>query len=350
MKTNSFLRQTFLLIAITVYSFQSSAQNQSMLIPVPAENSSVINYINPSNPVITKLPAAELFRVGSQFGPLGNPHEETDLNNSFPSMNEIYLGQHPMFAQQVVHDKDGNLLFFIVDNNIYNRKGEAFPFDPAEPNGSKLFLYGGKEITNVNPFYIDIIGENYNRFGFSNPVSYGGTLGPEIIIFPIYGASECYSYGVVFSIYCQNAPGGAESVYYRTLTYYDETHIGMSDIICLSTNFIEQSGCYNNANASMAISEYRPNDINANYILFIHYFNRLIVLPININGIVLNDNLHRKEIDLLPTMDANSTWQMALAASETEVKRVVDENGDYYNVATGTCFGNSNSDAWVSVV
>lgn len=100
----------------------SLAQTQSMQLPIPSENASVINFSDPAAPVITTLPAHE-FRIGGPTGAFGNSHNEDNLRDAFPSMFEYYLGQHPKYAQSVVHDNNGDLLFFIVDNNIYNRRG-----------------------------------------------------------------------------------------------------------------------------------------------------------------------------------------------------------------------------------
>ncbi len=124
MKTNTFFNSTLLLFAFTIFCIQVSAQNQSMMLPFSGINSGnqyegnkVINFTNPSDAVITELPQ-HIFYVGAAQG---HPHDEYDLSQANPSMNEMYLGQHPMFGQNVVHDADGNLLFFIVDNNIYNK-------------------------------------------------------------------------------------------------------------------------------------------------------------------------------------------------------------------------------------
>ena len=90
------------------------AQSQSMLLPVPA-NAQIINFTEANNPVITTLPFHEFtYNNGT---PNGNPHIEGNLENSDIYMDEEYLGQHPMFAQNIVHDANGKLLFFIVDNN-----------------------------------------------------------------------------------------------------------------------------------------------------------------------------------------------------------------------------------------
>ncbi|MCK9613854.1 MAG: hypothetical protein PHR81_08630 [Bacteroidales bacterium] len=130
MKTIRTLSVFLAVIFALTAAIQSKAQNQSMLFPVPGTYSTgstdydgckVINFSNSGNSVITDLPRHPF----TAFGLTGRPHDEDHLKFASPSINEKYLGQHPMYAQQVVHDKEGNLLFFIVDNNIYNRYGEA---------------------------------------------------------------------------------------------------------------------------------------------------------------------------------------------------------------------------------
>ncbi len=130
MKTNAFLRSTWLLMVFTIICIQIPAQNQSMMLPFSGINSNatqfegnkIINFQVPNNSSMMELPK-HLFSSGATNP--ADPHNENHLASADPLMIEKYLGQHPMFAQQVVHDKGGNLLFFIVDNDIYNRYGKA---------------------------------------------------------------------------------------------------------------------------------------------------------------------------------------------------------------------------------
>ncbi len=102
----------------------SLAQTQSQQLPIPSENASVINFTDPAAPAITNLPAHDFYVDGDPNNP-GDPHNENHLVHSDPVFIERYLGQHPMYGQTIIHDAEGNLLFFIVDNNIYNRYGVA---------------------------------------------------------------------------------------------------------------------------------------------------------------------------------------------------------------------------------
>jgi len=124
----------FILVVVIILSFtqgQLLSQNQSILLPFSGDTysptgSKMLNFANTLNPVVESLPKHPFSCwYDDIYYPEGNPHNEDHLANADPLMIEKYLGQHPMYAQSVVHDKDGNLLFFIVDNNIYNRYGEA---------------------------------------------------------------------------------------------------------------------------------------------------------------------------------------------------------------------------------
>jgi len=118
---NKFL---FFLTVLVIFPITVKSQTQSQQLPIPSENASVINFTNPVVPVITNLPANDFFVNNDPTQP-GNPHIENHLRDAYPPIYEAYVGQHPMYGQTVVNDADGNLLFFIVDNNIYNRYGVA---------------------------------------------------------------------------------------------------------------------------------------------------------------------------------------------------------------------------------
>ncbi|MCK9611952.1 MAG: hypothetical protein M0R16_03525 [Bacteroidales bacterium] len=84
-----------------------------MLLPISGSSTlsgptKVINFTDNTNPVMTNLPAHS-FSVPGVPQTQVNPHIEQHLEFAIPSMNEKYLGQHPMYAQQVVHDKDGKI-------------------------------------------------------------------------------------------------------------------------------------------------------------------------------------------------------------------------------------------------
>ncbi len=121
MKTFTYLF-VLVIILITIHG-KLEAQNQSILLPFSgdtyptATGSKMINFTNSLNPIVESLPRFT-FTVYDPTIPgnrPGNPHDVSDLHapatdpNNIYLFNEKYLGQHPMFAQQVVHDKDGRI-------------------------------------------------------------------------------------------------------------------------------------------------------------------------------------------------------------------------------------------------
>ena len=241
-----------------------------------------------------------------------------------------------MFAQQVVHDKDGNLLFFIVDNNIYNKYGKAFlRYDSEEstvPIGSGIYNYLHNPLAHTS---LGLPGENFNRFGFSEP---NQTLDPEIVIFPIHGS--CYEFGIVYSIYNYTGIGFSSTILYTKLKYINDEKIFLTEPIELSEYFPSKQGCWNYSVRNLAITDYRPD--HNNYLLFIHYFNWLLILKIDQNGdVVFNTsspgNLDMVDINLLPT--SGDYIMQPQHSSEMEVVKHNNGTNDYYYVAMGACWG-----------
>ena len=338
MNTNTFLKNKLMLFASIILCIQGFAQNQSMLLPVPGiyststndyEGCKIINFSNPGNPVIYELPKHTFYVEGIQ----GRPHDEYDLGHADPSMNEKYLGQHPMFAQNIVHDKDGKLLFFIVDNNIYNRYGEAFlkylPDYPEEPINNDIFSYLHDGIMYDN--WID--GSNFNRFNVNTS---NISIDPEIVIFPIYG--ECYKYGLVYFLFYNNAPDSASKLFYRTLTYYNENKIVLSNPIEISKNFPLSSACNNYSNRGLAISEYREE--YDNYLLFVHYYDILLILTIDNTGNIDTNNFI--DYTIIENM-INPTYFHNQYSTEMEVIKLESGSDTYYKVAMSSCYGGTNS-------
>jgi len=287
MKSLKILRNTVAVLICIIWIIQSNlnAQNQSMFLPFPGDNyqaetgSKMLNFINPSNTFVTTLPKYDFFINNV----LGDPHDEADLTNTDadPQMIEKYLGQHPMFAQQVVHDKDGNLLFFIIDNNIYNKNGKAFiDYVNGSPTDYYAYLHDDSESLN---------GASFNRFGFPDTP---GSLDPEIVVFPIH--NSCYKFGIVYSIYYNELVSGSSHVYYKTLEYINEDKIIISEPIEISSyTDIDPLGCYEESSRNIAISDYRAT--YDNYLLFVRLYNSLSIFTIDGSG-----NLHQNMGCMIP--------------------------------------------------
>ena len=347
-----------LLFCLTcTFQYGLHAQNQSMLLPFSgdtyptATGSKMINFTNSSNPVVTTLPKHP-FDYGIDPG---NPHDEDQLRAAtipnpynpgvvpyYYRMNKEYLGQHPMFAQQVVHDKDGNLLFFIVDNNIYNKYGKAFKIDPSQSDETAMYYYlhGDEQIA-----------PNYNRFGFSEP---GASLDPEIVVFPIYkeelgAAPACYKYGIIYTTFTRTAATSV-GICYRTLQYVNDQEIVLSAPIVLNQFFKDAitefvgwpSGgwCDDESHRNLAIVETGNNE----YMLFVRLWDKLCAVKIFDDGQIDYGNIHVEKI-LPEGMSVLINWQ---AASEMEAVLY----NDYFYVGMGSCYKNPNSqenESWAHV-
>ena len=276
----------------------TTAQTQSILLPIPSENASMINFSDQFNPVLTSLPSFP-FTVGAG-GPSGLPHVEPHLQDAFPPMFEQYLGQHPMFAQTVVHDADGNLLFFIVDNNIYNRYGVGF----TDNLGNIIYLLNGN-FANVPSPLLGTSADGYeiqnNRFLMQQLNICLPVLDPEICIFPLKG--DCYKYGLVFSIFdCNAKTGKASEIVYITLTYVNDFTIELSDPIpLLNDNYINEygDGCFMGSTRDIAVTEYREE--YDNYLLFLNYYENVHVLEIDGNGDIELNNIVSFPSNLAPS-------------------------------------------------
>ncbi len=342
------MREKCISICITVtfvicINFITKCQNQSILLPIPCATSftgpdKILEFTNNSNAVISNLPSYQLMLPG---GVQGNPHIDEDLSHALAnapdniySFNEKYLGQHPKFGQQVVHDKDGTILFFIVDNNIYNKHGNSFPL--LDEQGNQM---GGDMLTYVHDnLIISQTGAQFNRFGYPEP-DMTKTLDPEIIVFPLFG--ECYKFGIIYSIFDHNGFVGAVQVYYKTITYINEDKIILSEGLPLSSNlFPGPEPCNNFANKGLAISDIRADNTRR---FFLRLGNKLFVFQVDQNGIVDIGSNGINNLDAvnigIDGLSNNATHNQSNSELEVIESEISTDNGPLacYFVAMGTC-------------
>ncbi|MDX9931682.1 MAG: T9SS type A sorting domain-containing protein [Bacteroidales bacterium] len=317
-------------IAFNSVLLTSFAQTQSMQLPIPSENAAVINFTDPANPVLVNLPATQ-FNVG-QNGPIGNPHIETNLRDAYPPINEFYLGQHPMFCQSVVNDADGNLLFFIVDNNIYNRFGEAF----KDENDDPVYMIGGAFTVN-SPLFDNVVnGEIIQNYRYSiqeENIEQEAVLDPEICIFPLQ--NECYQYGLVCSAYAYGEQSKkAQEIIYRTITYVNDSTIILSDMTpLLNNNYINEYSdeCFMGSTRDIAVTDYREE--YDNYLLFLNYYGGLYVIEISGSGIMDLNNIVKVPSNVDITGDL-AYWNFTIG-SEMELIETISGGEKIYKVAYG---------------
>ena len=302
------------IFGISLTTMFAQSEIQSKLLPI--SSGEAINFNNPTSPVI-QLPMDPTLRNAA--------HDESTLWNNIcfkdyfdqglysntvddgtSNISTNYYGQHPMFCQAVAHDKNGNILFHIVDNNIYNRNGESFEItDPDQEALYKYISYGENHYwlhqgiptnTDLNgdlyycADYQRICGEQLNRGYITNsstiPTENRIALGPELIIVPVPNA--CNEFFLIYSTYriitISPSTSSGINIFYRKLKYFDQRTIEMTPPVRI--NSYKPVLCYQNFRMDMAISEYRPDE--GNYLLFLNT-GLLEILPVSNAGPQTND-------------------------------------------------------------
>ena len=264
-----------------------SSQNQSVLLPIPGDHSTnptgtcqMIDFSNPSSPDIVALPAHPFLVNGNP----GNPRLESDLYFATPSMDEYYLGQHPMYAQNITYDENGDILFFIIDNNIYNRYGKSFE--------------------NINTQWRALIHDDFifaqvlfDRYLSANH-SYMWMLSPEIIVFPI--ATKCYTFGIIYSFRAPNKQSDfAVKVFYRELTIINKQFVELTQPIDIPDQFnfaneISGGWCGNDIDLDIAISKERAN---GSRMIFLSFFYKTFMFNVDAEGNLLLEDVFPKDLN-----------------------------------------------------
>ena len=256
-----------------------------------------------------------------------------------------YVGQHPAYCQAVVHDKFGNVLFQIVDNNIYNRFGEGFVVTSSQTSMydeyhywlhqgtvNNLNGYNSLFIPTYRTYYIgEYLNREYCTLG-TNPTD-RIILSPEIIVVPV--PESCNEFYLIYGTYklLTGSPGlsAGVNIFYRRLTFYDHKTIEMTSPILL--NETPSALCYENSRVSMAITEYRPDQ--ENYILFLDD-ESLEIFEVTSTEI---DVIHKKNVDY-GYLSGSSDWG-GFNRSEMEVvfdgenyllAFAVSGNNPYYDI------------------
>lgn len=315
--------KTTLLFIATICLQNIYSQNQSLLLPVPGDNSlnpagtcQMINFGNPANPTIVNLPAHP-FQVNYNSG---NPRFETDLYFATPSMDEYYLGQHPMYAQNITYDENGDILFFIIDNNIYNRLGQSYlDIDLVYPAKLNYDLYKTTKLGFDRYLTADVSDPNDKSWKM---------LSPEIIVFPI--ANKCYTYGVIYSLRSPEHPAGAVEVYYKQLTIINKQYLEMTPTTEIITQFnivsymSQQVICGMSHHLSKTISKQRDD---GSRIFFLSYYTHTFMFNIDSYGtITLLNNFPKDQND-------DMKWSLNPEMELTEIIDPVTQVADLYRLA-----------------
>ena len=178
-----------------------------------------------------------------------------------------YLGQRPVFAHQVVTSRNGDVLFYIVDNYIYNKNGKGF--------------------MNANEGACHVLHEGYNPYHGYHINSLPKHLHNKIIVVPKPGDCDVFYIFYAF-VYGENATG---LQYYANLHVKEVEYINEDNISVLSTYELTQSGLSPlesvGTDFNFAITNYDP--VKKDYILMEQWGGKLRFYKITNNLSTINN-------------------------------------------------------------
>ncbi len=319
-------------------------------VKLPISSGEYIDFKDPNNPIVTSLPihpnsgftspvtdesvlysnivfdcngCASIPGAPVPLNPEGDDGTVTPL---------YYLGQSPAFCQNIVTDDYGNVMFYIVDNNIYNRFGVSFVNN--QPNVFSEYHYWlHQEPTNQINSNSDYAGEYLNRSIVVGSgcetylINHRKLLGPELIVVPKPGATNVFY--LIYSIFdfTPTAVDHHHYIYYRELQYINDNQITLSEPTEVSNKFY----CHGNARQSIAITDYRASE--GNYILFVNNGIYLEVFEVSATGI---PTATKKSYSLEVVLNGatNSNYYLGFNNSELEVAYKASSNTYYMAMAS----------------
>lgn len=264
-------------IGLIITNYFANGQYQSYLLPI--SSGEVISF-HVDTEAIIRLPFDTSF--------LNPVHSERMLIDSlcfkYPISSDDgtkhikNLGQHPAFCQTVVHDRYGNVLIQIVDNNIYNRFGEGFLVSNDQStlyDENHYWLHQGliNELNGYDTSFStnyssSLIGEYLNRDFDNNSNAEKIVLGPDIIVVPV--PETCNQFFIIYGTYNLSLDDLLDTakinVFYRKLTFYNHHSIEMTQPSLL--NETSPNERFSSSALALSVTAYRPDMMD--YILFIN--------------------------------------------------------------------------------
>ena len=249
------------------------------------------------------------------------------LNNPYDPEDKYYRGQRPRFCESLTYDCNGDLLFFIIDDKIYNKNGYSNDYlscDNVYPNYLHLNNwctydakgYGNFTNTEINPYDIAV---DYN-IAYSYELNYH--FGSEIVVIPVPGHGG--EYYLVYSLLKHGGGGtwGPSDIYYRKLTYdLSSDEISLTDPVC-----IKGYGINNAYSVHLAAS---PMTEDGDQYLFVNYADSLLVYDVNtLYGLTTNPvPVTRNRLPIL-SYEGDEAYR-----EEMEVRIVEETGGTYFYLA-----------------
>ncbi len=342
MKKNNFI----LLIILLLFTTTSFSQMQSQYLPIGNRyikynqqgTSSSVNNLPINNPenAPTEYDANFISSIGLDW------FEYTALH---------YVGQGAKAHQAIVYDylsdcTPDDILFFIVDNNIYNKDGISIDANYTPPPNSQtkplvLFesasdVFFSNPILNNNTYHIqpyqNLTYDEVSRTTYYQSCNLDPMLTNGLIVVP--DPNNCYEFFLIYNMHIGNAGTQQDGrFFYRKLYYHDKNNISLSDIV------IMKGGAAGNGLYNMLASEYR-SDINDFYIFVTGNGNKTEVYKLSDLNNFLNNPVNNAypSINTIFNFDVNKQQGQAysLAGSynfiqaEYECKIVTENNNNKY--------------------
>ncbi|MDY0142871.1 MAG: hypothetical protein RBR97_13355 [Bacteroidales bacterium] len=192
------------------------------------------------------------------FNPFYESNWEMETaDERYNAVKEKYLGQKPLFAHQIVNDSAGNLLFFIIDNNIYDKYGYAFD----------ITVYNVNDKAELKP--------GYNQFDDAITLQH---MYHNICIVPVL--ESCNEFFIIYAMRSGNNTGmlSPTNFYYRQITFISDTDITFTapepEVLSLDLT----PSCPANTSLSIGVTEY--SDVYNDYLLIIQLVGEYRVIRI----------------------------------------------------------------------
>ena len=296
---------------------------------------------------------------------------EEELENAFAywdyddlSYFHYYRGQAPKFCFNIQYDSIGEIVFFIVDNNIYNANGIAFynissleygdgsldwsewDFDSYVHNGpvinplssgytphwftSEIKIFGNERVC-AQPVYRNINrwGKGQNNGGWTFDTLYHNPiLSSDLLVLPDNNTPNAYT--LVYMIQNSNSLGALPiypEVFYRRMVVNSQTEVSISEPHPLAWSDVL---CNENNRCNIISSAYRPSLGMENYMVIVNFFDNLYFFE--------SDNLENSDMETnVKRISINCDGPQQSFRSEMEIKRITQGQEDYYLLAVPFC-------------
>ncbi len=240
--------------------------------------------------------------------------------------DKLYRGEVPLFDQQIVKDNNGNLLFFIIDNVLYNKDGiSSFnPVDVIDELNSSTILSFQKDTTKSNS---DNIISNLHVIPMDN---------------------LCYQYTILWIEESLSSNSGA-SLKARVITLNNEGYFDANAFEqYYEVKLFENGGADSDWNSDYGFEVGEVDYTNGIRYVFAHMQQEVLIYKLDNNILSISENNAYSNIYPLHSYSPFSAISASyVAIDETELYEYEVNGENYYNFAYSYVFQNNYAIAFV---